>query len=340
MSVIVDEAFLRQISTRLPRFKRVGSSSTYNARCVICGDSRTNKSKARWYAFPSERRDNLVTKCHNCGYSASFDTFLEHVDPSLHKQYVIEKISGNEDSHKAPKQDKLEPRKRKQVDSKKISLPKISQLSIEHKARRYVDQRQIPTDRHYLLYYASHFNKWTNTLIPGKLDERYDEPRLVIPFFDAAGNLIGAQGRTLKDSPLRYITIMTTEHVKIYGLERIDQSQKIYVTEGPIDSLFLDNAIATADSDLSRRLDSVAEDKQQFVLVFDNEPRNKEIVLLMQRAIGRGYPICIWPSDTKQKDINDMVLAGMSKADLHRIIDKNTYQGLQAEYQLSIWKRC
>ncbi len=340
MSVILDEAFLRQISTRLPRFKRVGSSSTYNARCVICGDSQTNKSKARWYAFPSEKRDNLLTKCHNCGYSASFDSFLEHVDPALHKQYVMEKISGEGADQLVPQQDKLVARKSKRTAPTNITLPKISQLQFDHKAKRYIDQRQIPTDRHYLLYYASHFNRWVNTLIPGKLDERYDEPRLVIPFFDVAGNLIGAQGRTLKDSPLRYITIMTTEHAKIYGLERVDLNRKIYVTEGPIDSLFLDNAIATADSDLSRKLESVCQDKHQFVLVFDNEPRNKEIVLLMQRAIGRGYSVCFWPDSIVQKDINDMVLSGMTKADLHRIIDQNTYNGLRAEYQLSVWKRC
>ena len=54
------------------------------------------------------------------------------------------------------------------------------------------------------------FAKFVN-IIPRKLPEENDEPRLVLPFFDEYENLIGFSGRAFSKNAVRYITIMIEE---------------------------------------------------------------------------------------------------------------------------------
>jgi hypothetical protein len=75
------------------------------------------------------------------------------------------------------------------------------------------------------------------------------------------------------------------------------------------------------------------------VFVFDNEPRNKEIVSRMERMLDRGYKVCIWPSKLSVKDINDMILSGYSIADVELMIDQNTYEGLAGRLALAEWRK-
>ena len=80
-------------------------------------------------------------------------------------------------------------------------------------------------------------------------------------------------------------------------------------------------------------------DKEKFVVVFDNEPRNSEIVKQVEKYIGMGYHVCIWPDHIEHKDVNDMVLAGVKEQDIKLIIDNNTYQGLGAMVRFNAWKK-
>ena len=72
------------------------------------------------------------------------------------------------------------------------------------------------------------------------------------------------------------------------------------------------------------------------IWVFDNEPRNKQIVQRMQSCIQSKESLVIWPKNLIQKDINDMVLAGMNP---YAIIKSNTYQGLEAQIKFTDWKK-
>ena len=47
----------------------------------------------------------------------------------------------------------------------------------------------------------------------------------------------------------------------------------------------------------------------------------------------------IWPNDLTEKDINDLILSGMSSFDIQKIIKGNTFKGLQAKVKLTEWKR-
>jgi hypothetical protein len=271
--------------------------------------------------------------CHNCGAGTSFYNFLNQVDSDLSQEYTLERYKdGNTTNQPEPN---FEEFKTKPVFKQKVDLPSIDSLPSDHFARVYVQSRMIPKDKHSQLYYANDFKKFVHSMgVEKELHE--NDQRLVIPFFDKDNNLIGLQGRALGESKLRYITIRLHEsNPKLFGMNNIDEDERICVVEGPIDSLFLENAVAAASSNLQ----SVVEyyDKSKIVLVFDNEPRNKEIVKLMEHAIEEHFNICIWPEMIEEKDINDMVLGGLTPEDIQDIIDNNTFVNLRAKMEFVNW---
>ena len=119
---------------------------------------------------------------------------------------------------------------------------------------------------------------------------------------------------------------------KLYGFDEIDEKEPIYIVEGPFDSTFLDNSIAMVGADL----DIGSFGWSDYIWVFDNEPRNREITDRISKTIDRGDKVVIWPSNIHEKDINDMVLGGHQVKD---VVKYNTYQGLEAKLNFTTWKK-
>ena len=214
----------------------------------------------------------------------------------------------------------------------------LKSLPDKHFAKEYCQNRQIPDEKLTNLYYTSDFKQFVKDIGAEKKNLVAGDHRLVIPFYDKEGNLIALQGRALGESKMRYITVkMQDDNRKFFGIDAVDEEQTIYVVEGPIDSLFLKNAIATADSNLSSIEDIY--DKTKVVLVFDNEPRNKEIVKIMEKAIDNHFSVVIWPEMITCKDINEMVLDGLEPEDVQDIIERNTFVNLRAKMELINWKK-
>jgi hypothetical protein len=278
--------------------------------------------------------------CHNCGVSTTFYNFLKQVDPSLVQEYQLERYKNGESGHSNYAKAEFEDLKNtKPVFRQSLQLPSIESLPEAHFAKVYVQQRRIPEAVHSQLYYAEDFAAFIQNLGIEK-ELLKEDKRLVIPFYDKEKNLIAVQGRALGESKLRYITIkLNDNNKKVYGLDRLsdDEEKRIYVVEGPIDSMFLENAVATADSNLESITDTL--DKSKVVLIFDNEPRNKEIVNQMEHAIDNHFNVVIWPEMIVEKDINDMVLAGFSPDEIQDFIDKNTFINLRAKFEFINWKK-
>ena len=341
----LDYKYIGLISSHLPLFTRK-RDGTYNFRCILCGDSQSNKTKKR--GFLLAQGDRVTYYCHNCHASLSLGNLIKHVDANLFEEYQKEKLAEKYISKQtgitAKPRDITRISFPKYLRSYMKNLKKISSLRYDHPAKLYVEQRKIPTKHHHKLFFAEKFKTWVNTIIPEKfnLEDGKDEPRLVIPFIDMDGSLIGFTGRSLdKNNKLRYMTIaVNLEKAMLYGLDAIDKGQKIYVTEGPIDSLFLPNCIAMSSSNNFSGLREFMDDPSKFVIVMDNEPKNKDICKIVEKAIDSGYSVCIWPQHIQQKDINEMVLAGIKPEDVKLIIDANTYSGLQAKATFMLWKKC
>ena len=327
----IDTKYIGLISSRLDKFSQKNSKN-YEFRCWYCGDSKKSQSKKRGNLYQIGTSYNY--KCFNCGKSVSFSTFLKDLDPSLHDQYILEKYKETGPRLKrAEVKPKLQAPKLR-VIKKYFDLPSVSQLNKEHFARQYLEDRKIP--KHYLdeLYFCEKFKHWTNTQKPTFKFTNYDEPRIIIPLV-SDGNIFGFQGRSLsKNANIKYITVILDDiPPKVYGVDTINWDNEVYIVEGPFDSMFLSNSIAMSGADLD--LTSFSSDAN-FTYVYDNERRNEHIVRRIEKVIDLGHSIVIWPNDLKEKDINDMVLAGKSPSE---IIKNNTFKGLQAKVKLTEWKR-
>ena len=337
MSVFIDRKYLLQISPKLSRFSQK-KDDLYNFRCPICGDSQKNKTKCRGYVF--RKKNDYFYMCHNCGASLTFYQFLDKVDPDVVKQYALERYADGQTgthNYKKPTFDELKVKPVFKTKTK-INLESIDSLPDSHFAKEYCKNRLIPDDKLKNLFYTSDFKKFVSDIGVEKENLIENDHRLVIPFYDKDGNLLACQGRALGESKMRYITVKIEDSGrKFFGLDNINEEETIYVVEGPIDSLFLNNAIATADSNLTSATDAF--DKTQIVLVFDNEPRNKEIVRLMEKAIDNHFSIVIWPEMITCKDINEMVQDGLEPEDVQDIIERNTFVNLRAKMEFINWKK-
>ena len=325
----IDVKYIQLISSRLPKFKKV-KPHLYNCRCPICGDSQKNKSKARGYFYRVKNNTNY--KCHNCGLNISFNNFLKQFDESTHKEYIFEKFkeghTGKNFSAETPEDifKKAESSKPIFKPSVKIDLPSAFDVDV---SKNYLNTRAIFNGK---FYYAENFQEFVNTLKPGSfLNPKYGEQRIVIPLIKD-NHLIGVQGRALSTNPVKYLTIMLDEdELKVYGLDSVNTNETIYVTEGPFDSTFLRNSIAMCGSDVD-----LSGYDYRFIFVFDNESRSKEIVSKISKTIKQGHKVVIFPKSIKEKDLNDMVLAGH---DVQSLVESNTYSGLEAQLKLNEWKR-
>ena len=336
MSVFIDRNFLLQVSPKLQRFSKK-KDDLYNFRCPLCGDSQKNKLKSRGYIF--RKKNDYFYMCHNCGVSTTFYNFLKQVEPTLIQEYQLERYKNGETGNNNYTKPEFQEIKQEAPKFKKaLELPSIDSLPEAHFAKNYVQQRRIPETFSSQLYYAEDFREFVTTLGIEKEGLHKDDKRLVIPFYDREKNLVAIQGRSLGESKLRYITLkLHDDNKKVFGLDRIDEDKLIYVVEGPIDSMFLENAVATADSNLESITDVL--DKSKVALVFDNEPRNKEIVAKMEKAIDNHFNVVIWPEMIEKKDINDMILDGFSPDEIQDIIDNNTFVNLRAKMEFVSWKK-
>ena len=321
----IDSKFINLLSPKLDRFKRV-KPDLYNFRCPICGDSKKNKSKARGYLYAKKADVNY--KCHNCGVSLTFSNLLKHVDPVMHKQYVFERFkdgkTGRATVVEEPKFN-FEPPKFK----KKLDLPNAM---TSPEACGYLMGRRLDPAK---FYYTDRFKKWVNSRKEVFESTKHDEPRIIIPLYYQK-DLIGIQGRSLdfrNPKSVKYITVMFDDNApKIFGLDNIKLDEPVYVTEGPFDSTFLRNSVAMcgADADVSNWGISNP------IWIYDNEPRNREIVNRIGNTIDRGDSVVIWPSGIEEKDINDMVICGL---DVQSVVESNIYSGLEAQLKFNTWKK-
>jgi hypothetical protein len=328
----VEDKYIRFLNTRLDKFKNV-KSGLYNFRCPYCGDSQKHRNKARGYFFL--KKSEYIFKCHNCGIGRSLGNFLKENAVDLYDQFLLEKYRNGTTGKGRYTPNPTYKSAKPNFSSKVSDLQSISELNKKHPAREYLEKRQIPQEKLSSLYYTDRFKTWINSKKPGTFQSlQNDRGRIIIPLIDKEGKWFGVQGRSLLPrSTMRYITIIFDEDKhKVFGLNNVKESEPIYIVEGPIDSLFLDNSVAMVGSDVDPRTYSWSD----YIWVYDNEPRNRQIVDRISNSIDRGEKVVIWPQQVTKKDINDMILVGL---DPQKIIKQNTYQGIQAKIKLTEWKR-
>jgi transcription elongation factor Elf1 len=344
MALFIDLKYTHLLSSRLDKFVTKGEY-LFNFRCPLCGDSQSNQSKKRGFIF--RRTTSLIFKCHNCGQSLSLGNLIKEVDNNLYNEYVLEKYKSGETPSKnintpieipAIKFGKDEKRKLYENAEWCDVLPE------QHFCRLYLRNRKLPDFVYKHLLFTTNYKKFVDEVYPDHDKELEEDARVVIPFYDTNDNLIAISGRALESGlkKLRYITLRTNESEDklIYGLDRINFNKPVMIVEGQFDSFFLNNCIAACNSDLLGTSERIKKDhKIKTVLIYDNEPRNREIIRAMRKAIKKHENIVIWPDNVDGKDINEMIINGMPISEINEIIDKNTVSDLKAMTRFTYWKK-
>ena len=337
MSLYVDVKYLNMASSRFELFKRKGEY-LYNVRCPICGDSQKNKRKMRGYLF--KRNNDLLYKCHNCQWSGSFGKLLKEIDSILYKQYVLERFADGETGkgkgHSKPeKVMDFKPKFEKKPIIDQL-MDKLSILPRDHEAVEYALGRGLPKESLDRLYYVDNVQNIAGLNEKYKESIKTDEPRLAIPFIDAMGRLTAVSLRGMRGEALRYILVKVNEDAPtVYGMDTVDKNKPVIVVEAPLDSLFIPNSIACAGTSFNK-IDELGLNKEQTTIVFDNQPRNKEVCKLLDKYIDLGYNVVIWPNNVSGKDINEMENEGI---DSYKLIQDNTFSGLSAKAKYSLWRK-
>ena len=332
MSSYIDLKCSNEVSARLSQFKKKGDY-LFNFRCPHCGDSKKNKTKARAYFY--RVKNDMFFKCHNFGEGQSFSNFLKFIHRKKYENYLLKRYNASAPSTPQTKFTNFKP-EFKEVDILN-GLQAVSELKEGHPVLDYVLKRKIPESYHSKLFLCNKFMAFVNKVKPNTFSHTKGEhPRLIIPFYDADGKVFAFQGRAFGKEQPKYLTIKLDENKqKVYGLETVNLQEHVTIVEGPIDSMFLNNCLAAAGADLTLRIEP-----DNITYIFDNEPRNKEIIKRMYDVIEKDYNLVVWPDDMRHKDINDMILSGMSKAEVQTIISNNTFAQLEALTKLSYFKKC
>ena len=277
-------------------------------------------------------------------------TFLKDHFPVQYKEYVKELL---QEKHGKKTENRRMPSanvfkfKPKTTESLNTVAPKMSVENLKFiakpaievaVAREYLDNRKIPVEAQKELWYVASAQSLSHLSDKYKDRPLGNNPRIVLPFI-RNGELVGVSGRAIDDSPLRYLTMrFRDDDPLIFNVDKVDTTKTIYVTEGPLDSLFLPNSIAVGGSDF-KKIDNAI--KQNAIIIYDNEPRNKQILKKIDEVIDDGYRVCIWNDKrvNELKDINNMVMSGLTSEEIVSIIDNCTTEGLAAKLKLKEYKR-
>lgn len=340
----IDAKYASMLQPRVRNFKQL-KDYLWNFSCPVCGDSKKNKLKARAYIY--RKKNDLFVKCHNCSYGSNIGNFIKFIDVGLYDAYALERFeqgTSRHNDHKTPDffdQFKEEPQLQEKIqDSILDRLLCVADLTPDHPVKMYVESRKIPPNAAKNIYYTPKFYNWVNNNVVYKFNNTDDDhPRLIIPFINEHGRVTAIAGRAFGKEKPKYYTIKIKEDApKLFGMERVDYAKTIHVVEGPIDSLFLPNCIAVAGSDFdTNEIQSI---KSSVILIPDNEPRNKEIVKMVRKYIENDYRVVMFPDTVIEKDINEMILAGKTTAEIMSLINTNVYSGIEAQMRYSEWKKC
>jgi len=339
--IYIDSKYARRL--KLDQCKET-RTNFFNFRCPLCGDSKKSLSKKRGWLMPHKKRNTILQfYCHNCQETMKFSYFLKKINHHLWIEYTRELLIEGKNFTKARK---LEPEKKKNffiVPEVKISLSSISQLGPDHVAYKYLLERKISKTLFETIYYTENYKYWINKSFVTKYN-RISEPdeRIVFPLHNISDKIVGFQGRAIDPGvKVRYLTVKLDESEKVlyYGLNKVDRTKEIFITEGIFDSLMLDNSIALLKTDYNKEFLLQHFSPNTLTFIFDNEKRNKQIRRCFRRlSQQKEFWLFIYPNSIYTKDLNDIVIYGMPKTKLRKLILENRYYGvLRKGIELAEW---
>jgi len=293
-------------------------------------------TKKRFFFIKSNTAPDIRCVCHNCGFGitqgdGSLPGFLKLYYPDVYQEYIFDNFKKQPKDKKVSLLDKLktkfDPTKVVFQESFDLSpcIP-IADLPPDHFVSNYVKGRMLPPER---VMYCSN----VNDLVAENKQIGKPVPSLIIPYYLHDKRCEVFQIRFFDPNRMpKYLTFkLKEESIKVFNLDFVDPTIPVFVLEGPIDSMYVENAIAMGGSDMA------VVPVPDPVFVYDNEPRANIINRKMRKTIDKGHKIVMLP-ERYDNDINDMVIAG--ETGITELLKKYTFQGLKAKAKYSTWRKC
>lgn len=283
-------------------------STHITTECIYCGEKR---QKGTLYKADSGRWCYICWKasCPCASKAISAEKWLKQTNQAIYKNYIDElkqecsKDTADEYSERAEKARIAAEEKRKQEIEEKIREDNEATKFFksicmpgkwQKRALAFCEKRKIPSEYVKTFYYA---------------DEGKYRGRVIIPFRNDAGKIVFWQGRALYDTDCKYLS--RVGNTALFDIATKDKDKPLIITEGPIDSMFIENATATVGASSSSMLDAELSPYRRYWL-YDNDEAgqkaagqkvlNKEYVFLWKKFLSE------WNITGKIKDVNDVIL--------------------------------
>ena len=341
----VDYKYTMMVGSRLDKFEQQ-KPDVYNCRCPFCGDSQKQRNRARGYILGDGKGARFY--CHNCGVSFSFGTFLKEFAPDLYTAYRVETLGNVFKVPSAQKEASIEAKIKKIQTSMEDPLVHCSKLTDRTQNRsviKYAHSRCLPERMFEDLYGVSDVNLVTKRIPKYKEQDFPELPALVIPFFKSDGAYDFIQCRISEpcEKEFRFVTLQVHEGPKVWGQKYLNWQDTIYIFEGPIDAMFIKNAIALAGA--ASGLDFMIETARakgipmsNLCMAFDNDYKyNPQIMKLLRRSIDKGFSVVLFDNNFDGfKDVNDAVQkGGWSHEEVDAYVRSRTFHGIRAQLELT-----
>lgn len=336
-TTFIDQTYIRFLSGRLKSFTDKGNGVfEFTHQCEAPGSR-----KRRGYFYKKGNGYNFF--CHNCQESTKFFRFLQKEDMLLYKEYQLEVFKDSMSSTPTAV-DTNKPEKKKEAVNHLIQttgLIPYSELPKTHPAWKYVLKRKLPESIYSDIYFCRDFFPWATQFNKAFEKTTVQEPRLILPYRNRNGEIVGFTCRAYGKSDRKYIEIkITPEAELIYGLDRLNLSKTILALEGPIDSMFLPNAIAMGGA--TYRGDFFTKYKTNIIVVPDNDwKRNKDVLKQVESLAKDGYRVALLPDEFKAKDINQAIEAGHHTAEqITEMVFASVKQGPELLLDIAFRRKC
>jgi len=321
-----------------PKYKRL--TKVYEASCPICREGNSWGKKKRCYYLTD---DNVIC-CHNCGWYGSTLNWIKQVT-GLTSDEIFKEIkegSFNQVDISNAKRDKEKIYTVTTLPTDSINLYDENQIEFYKDNKVVQDALDLLCSRRMITAINRPKSLWLS------LTDRIHKNRIIIPFYDLAGNIIFYQSRELYDSHgkrPKYLGKVNGDR-SLFNIDRVDaKTEYIFIFEGPIDAFFVQNGIAVAGiQEHSTKSLTTLQEKQlatfylhNKIWVLDNQRVDKASYNKTSKLLSIGETVFIWPKEInkKYKDINDLCIATQRDGIDAEFFIKHSFNGIKGRLLLS-----
>jgi hypothetical protein len=298
----------------------------FNAKCILCGDSKKSHLKRRFNL--DWNGGNTGYHCFNCGEHGSFvklyallkgiserdavkDIFRKEI--KWNSGDLKNKLNGKCDTEELVESENFNYIKTECHDVSLVT-DSIIEKSLINALKKFYSDRKISLDHKMYIAYKGHYKN-----------------RIVIPIYDEHDNIIYFQARRIPGTNKypKYKNPSAPKELVIMNKHIFDPIKPIVVTEGIIDAWMVGNQGTTCLGKYIQEefLESLFKLTDRVIIALDNDDEAKKALrdFIKENKYSRKCKYFLYPAElSKFKDINKIVVEHSLSDSIYNIILKNS----------------